>query len=82
MEINCQLLLILLFLFRIFDHFIDGFGFQPIIFVHKGISDCPEGKNNPIYWRGNVTKIGQNKYNLNGEVAFRENVTGPLEVTL
>lgn len=82
MEIRCQLLLILLLLFRIFDHFIDGFGSQPITFIYKGLSDCPEGKNNPICWRGSVTKIGQNKYNLTGEVAFKENVTGPLEVIL
>lgn len=82
MEIWCQLFFILLLLFRIFDHSIDGFGSQPITIDYKGSSDCPEGKNNPVFWRGSLAKIGQNKYNLTGEVVFKENVTGPLEVIL
>lgn len=80
MAIKCQNLFISFLLFRIFDRSVDCFSFQPITYVYKGTSDCPGGEKNPVYWRGNITSNGQNKYLLNGEVIFKEIVNGPLEV--
>lgn len=77
-----EIIFISLLLFWFFDRSVDGFGFQPLTFIPKALSDCPGGEKNPVYWRGSFTKIGLNKFLLNGEVVVEEIVTGPVEVIL
>ena len=80
MKTGCQILFVPLLFFGIFNCSCDCLGFEPITFTYKGISECPAGEKNPMHWKGNYTKIGQNRYLHDGELTVKEVVTGPIEV--
>lgn len=51
-----------------------------LTFTVKNYSRCDGDENTPMHFIANFTSIGNNKFAVNGEYIFDEDISGPLEV--
>lgn len=59
---------------------IEGYRFEPNTLTWTNNTGCQGDENYPVHFTNVVTRISENKYNVNGRITVSKPINGPIRV--